>query len=429
MTHQRKSRIPLSLGMPIYNGENFVEETLDSLLGQSFGDFELIICDNASTDRTEEICRSYASKDQRIKYYRNPENVGAGGNYRKTYHHAEGKYFKWCPHDDLCLPGYLAQTLEVLEKNPSFVLAHSYTQTIDGEGKLLREWPDRPDLAHDEPARRLRANLFKTETYHVFGVIRSEVLDKTPLLGDYASHDKPLLAELSLHGKFHEVPQFLFQEREHKARSIRVFDPGDLYTAVEWYDPKKKGKLTFPHWRLLQAFESALMRAPLSLKDRWACQKEILSWARQRRADLKKDLSRSSEHLPLIGKFIQNMRHKQGRVKWEQAEKTMAQELKRIVPKGEKLILIDEGRLKPELFNNWDTVPFLEKEGEYWGLPAGDEEFIQELNRQRSNGVRYLVLVNTSFWVPDHYQAWASYQPKHLQERFQSAYVQVFEFM
>ena len=83
----------LSVGLFVYNGERFLEETLDSILSQTFTDFELIISDNASTDRTGEISEAYVRRDDRIRYYRGEKNMGAGWNVRRVYELATGKYF------------------------------------------------------------------------------------------------------------------------------------------------------------------------------------------------------------------------------------------------------------------------------------------------------------------------------------------------
>ena len=94
-------KIPkLSIGLPVYNGERHLRRAIDSHLAQSFTDFELIICDNASTDRTEEICRYYASMDERVRYYRHATNTGAVWNFNHCFEIARGKYFKWSSHDD-----------------------------------------------------------------------------------------------------------------------------------------------------------------------------------------------------------------------------------------------------------------------------------------------------------------------------------------
>ena len=94
--------VPLvSIGMPVFNGEDYVEAALDSILTQTFTNFELIISDNASTDRTEEICNDFADSDDRIRYYRQEKNLGAAANFNRVFELSSGKYFKWAAHDAL----------------------------------------------------------------------------------------------------------------------------------------------------------------------------------------------------------------------------------------------------------------------------------------------------------------------------------------
>src|SRR5215471_14790269 len=123
----------VSVGLFVYNGERFLEETLLSILKQTFTDFELIVSDNASTDRTSEIAKAYAERDDRIRYYRSEKNMGAGWNVRRVYELATGKYFKQAAVDDLLAPDFLRQCIEVLESDPTYVLAHSKIKVI-GEG-------------------------------------------------------------------------------------------------------------------------------------------------------------------------------------------------------------------------------------------------------------------------------------------------------
>ena len=113
----------VTIGLPVYNGQNYLVETLESLLAQTYTDFELVISDNASTDRTEAICRQYAAGDARIRYYRNDENIGASANYNRAFELGRGEYFKWAAHDDLLAPTYLERCVEVLDANPDVVLA------------------------------------------------------------------------------------------------------------------------------------------------------------------------------------------------------------------------------------------------------------------------------------------------------------------
>ncbi len=112
----------LSVGMPVYNGQNYLAFTIEAILSQSFTDFELIISDNGSTDETEAICRAYAAQDARIRYERVEENLGAAYNFNRVFELARGRYFKWAAHDDYFTADYFERCIQVLEQNPAVVL-------------------------------------------------------------------------------------------------------------------------------------------------------------------------------------------------------------------------------------------------------------------------------------------------------------------
>src|SRR5919109_5579420 len=132
-----EGRARVSIGMPVYNGVRFLKEAIESILAQTFEDFELIISDNASIDQTEQICREYAAKDKRIRYYRNEKNLGAARNYNRVFELSTGEYFKWQAHDDLCDPQFLEKGVAVLARDPSIVLCYSKFLRIDEHGNPL----------------------------------------------------------------------------------------------------------------------------------------------------------------------------------------------------------------------------------------------------------------------------------------------------
>jgi glycosyltransferase involved in cell wall biosynthesis len=124
--------------MPVRNGETFIEETLQSLPDQTFDDFELIISDNASEDRTSIICQHYAGRDRRIRYSRFQTNVGAAPNYNQVFRLAGGRFFKWVSHDDICLPDYLIRCVEVFQSSPpNVVVVYSRTELINEKNRSL----------------------------------------------------------------------------------------------------------------------------------------------------------------------------------------------------------------------------------------------------------------------------------------------------
>src|ERR1043165_9639676 len=109
----------VSIGLPVYNGANYLAESIDSILQQTYSDFELIISDNASTDATEELCRSYAARDGRVRYFRQKQNLGCALNSNFVFRQSTGEYFKWISHDDLHAPRFVERCVEVPDRDPS----------------------------------------------------------------------------------------------------------------------------------------------------------------------------------------------------------------------------------------------------------------------------------------------------------------------
>ncbi len=133
----------VSIGMPVYNGGLFIREALDSLLAQTFTDFELIISDNASTDGTESICREYADKDARIRYVRQAQNLGAAANFKFVLDESVGEYFMWAAADDVWLPTFVRVCVGLLEKKTSSGMAITGYKAVSRTCTLFnRSFPD-----------------------------------------------------------------------------------------------------------------------------------------------------------------------------------------------------------------------------------------------------------------------------------------------
>src|SRR6266849_3054291 len=113
----------LSVGLPVYNGLPYLEQSLESLRRQNLEDLEIIVCDNASTDGTADLVRDLAVCDPRIRYVRNSENLGASNNYNKTFSLARGRYFRWAASDDFLSSGVLSWCVRALEADAAPVLA------------------------------------------------------------------------------------------------------------------------------------------------------------------------------------------------------------------------------------------------------------------------------------------------------------------
>ncbi len=227
----------VSIGMPVFNGAGFIAEAIESLLAQSFEDFELIISDNASTDETEDICKRYAAADSRVRYVRQTSNLGAAANHNFVVHESKAPLFRWAAHDDLARPSLLERCVETLEENPRAVLAYPKSTVLTDSGE--EPYDDGLDMAMSDPAERLFELVSKIVLCNpVYGVIRTDILRRTRLIGPFPSSDEVLLAELALMGPFVEVPEYLFVRRLHDGRSTAAHrSPEALST---WFDPARK---------------------------------------------------------------------------------------------------------------------------------------------------------------------------------------------
>lgn len=280
--------VAITIGLPVYNGENFLSAAIDSLLAQTFTDFELIIADNASTDHTEAIARAYAARDTRIRYCRSDRNLGAAWNFNRIIGMARGRYFKWSAHDDVIESRFLERCFEQLERNPSAVLSFSEVSVIDANGVLSETSEPALRIGSPNPAVRFRDMIMVPHRcFHVFGLIRTDILRRTAGIAPYTSSDRVLLSELSLYGPFVDVPERLFYSRVHEKQSTRVFP--SRHERMRWFDTQR-GIITFPQWRILKGILRSVFKTPIGLHFRARCMLDVLWYIWVKRRYLSEDL-------------------------------------------------------------------------------------------------------------------------------------------
>ncbi len=275
----KKNKPKVSIGLPVYNGEKYLEEALDSILAQTFQDFELIISDNASTDRTQEICLKYAENDQRIRYSRNAKNLGAAPNHNLVFQLAKGEYFKWAGYDDKIAPEFLSKCVEVLDKNSDAVLCMPQTSLIDEHGQYLGDFDYEADGELPDPGERFRNFTLKNKSgNYIYALMRVDSIAKTSPHGSYPSSDLVFIAELALYGPYHIVSEPLYFRRIHAEQSTK----GSLQverSRVAWFDSSLEGRIVIPKWRCLFGYIKAVNRAPLNVSKRFYCYRQIIRWA------------------------------------------------------------------------------------------------------------------------------------------------------
>ena len=179
----RNNHIPkVSIGMPVYNGEKFIRKALDSLLAQTFTDFELIISDNASTDGTSHICKKYAAMDDRVRYIHQPKNMGALWNFRFVLNEAKAEYFMWAAHDDVREPSFIDCLVRALDTHPQAVLAFTGFDNIDDQGRRVRTFDEKWSeiMARSKFRQYCALTLFDDSRTQkataIYGLMRREVL-------------------------------------------------------------------------------------------------------------------------------------------------------------------------------------------------------------------------------------------------------------
>lgn len=268
----------VTFGLPVRNGEDCIAKCLDSILAQDFSDFEIVICDNQSTDRTREILDEYAAKDERVRVCLNETNVGLIENFNRVFRQARGEYFRWIGTDDWLEPSYTRTTVEAMDADPEAILCTTYfglhyerggVDLIEYGGEFL----DSPD-----PARRL-ARLFWF--FHAglgiyeptYALMRREALERSHLFQIHHSPDWLLTTELALQGRFIHVPECLFH------RTWPEVESSNHYAHLFEMFPERSKQLQKSPFRLMRAmFELVVAEPGLSPAQRRACRWQIFWW-------------------------------------------------------------------------------------------------------------------------------------------------------
>jgi glycosyltransferase involved in cell wall biosynthesis len=278
---QEVAKVPrVSIGLPVYNGAKYLADAIDSLLVQTFGDFELIISDNGSTDSTPAICEAYAARDRRIRYIRQEINRGLAWNWNRVFEESCGAYFKWAACDDLYHPTFLERCVQILDQYPDVAWCHTLSRHVDPNGKPFAsdetavishvnsgQGPTSCSRTSDQPSTRFKAVLLGDNGLDSYGLMRSQTLRTTACYLPYYGSEKVLAAELALRGRYHEIPEILYFARIHEAAA------GNLHTSRDQrhlINPFKK-KWQFDRLGLLRGHFAAVQRAQLPLAERIRC--------------------------------------------------------------------------------------------------------------------------------------------------------------
>ena len=256
----------VSIGMPVYNGSRHFERAIESLLNQSFRDFELIISDNASTDNTQALCERYAQQDTRIRYIRQRENIGVAHNWNAVVHAARGTYFKWSSASDECAAEFIAKCVASLEADSGVVLAFGRTRFIDEDGTLLEVYDGDFSVTARTPSARFACVCSQLVLNNAqSGLIRLDALRKTALDRLYPHGDPVLMAELALHGRWQLLPDVLLYRRTGRGN----FTPQrTLAEITRMYYPRRTKPIVLISSRRHWDYLTLALNAPIAWSER-----------------------------------------------------------------------------------------------------------------------------------------------------------------
>ena len=301
MTNSPCTKPLVSVGIPVFNGGRYIERAIESLLAQSLRDFEVIISDNASTDNTQALCERYAHLDSRIRYLRQPENIGAPRNYNAVVHEAQGTFFKWSSASDECAVDFLAKCVATLQADSGAVLAFGRTRFIDEEGTLLDVYDGDFSVTGSTPSER-----FEFVCTHLVlnnaqsGLIRLDDLRRTALDRLYPGGDLVLMAELALQGCWHLLPDELVFRRTGRDN----FTPQrTLAEITRIYDPRRTRPMVLINARRHWDYFTAPLKAPIAWRERLRAARYALRRALRDRRAFSGDLRRLLKY-QLFGRTV-----------------------------------------------------------------------------------------------------------------------------
>ena len=287
-----KSPPLISVGLPVYNAAAYVAKAIESHLGQSYSNLEVVISDNGSFDATRDICESYAARDSRVRYFREERNRGLSWNHARVFALSTGAYFRWAGADDIPSADLVEDSFRLLQATPGAVLCVPHTKNIDESGALTAVLPRTLDLQMADPVARARAVL--TRHYQMVflqGLMRRDALMATCRSWDYFGWDFILLLELALLGRFAQTETSFLLRRIHSGQSSRV--QRDARKGVSTIEPGFAARFVFPHWRWQVERLRAVWRSGLSAKQKLGLSVFLGRHTWWSREDLARDLTTS----------------------------------------------------------------------------------------------------------------------------------------
>jgi GT2 family glycosyltransferase len=378
----------VTIAIPTHNRSQLLKACIESVLAQEYPNFSVIVLDNASSDDTRAVIKSFI--DPRITYKRNEENIGLFRNWNRAIEINSSPYLTILQDDDLLLPGFIQESVMALDQNLSAAFSVSQVKAIDIKGAFLNLKDPRyipgyfPDGVMDglEYLHRIVAGDKLIINFSAV-MMRSSAIEKvgpfdTPHSKDTIDYN--LCIRLASMYDIVFIPKALCLVRFHSGQESQLHYASDEATGPLAVMAERLDAISY----LLQS-----SRAVDASYRRWLA--ERLSHLNMRRSEYTQNL-------------VPNLN-----LTWSERLQIAKKEIETSIPKGSRLILVDDGNWGAEVIKNRDVLPFLEREGQYWGPPADDETAIWELKRLRRFGVNFIAFGWPAFWWLDYYSELRDY--------------------
>lgn len=267
----------VTIGVPVYNRERFIEETLRALQQQELADIEVVVADNASTDGTRAIAERFAREDARFRVLPSDVNRGSTWNYNRLLAAARGEFFAWNAADDVILPDHLATCVRLLRENPEAVLSFARAEDIDESGTVVREFDDAGlDLLQRSPSARL-AVFFRHQLFHAAfgGLYRTAALREAGGFEPFFGQDLALGTRMVLRAPWVQSQDRTYQLRLHENQMSKL-QGGDPVRQTRIFTPTHRRPVAFPQWFLNYRLFAEVMNAPLSAVERVRALRAVL---------------------------------------------------------------------------------------------------------------------------------------------------------
>lgn len=206
----------VSIGLAVRNGQDYLCESLDSLLGQTYKNFELIISDNVSDDDTHKICEEYVRKDYRIRYIRQKENIGGYRNYDFLKNEAKGEYFMWTTHDDKWDKNFIEKCLAKLKEDSGAIVAFANWDAFFNSGERIHHPPEQYFSFEKDIYTRLKSYILLRSSQGkiemIYGLWKKNALKNMYSATEFYSDDN-FMFKMSFEGPFIFINEILFFKR------------------------------------------------------------------------------------------------------------------------------------------------------------------------------------------------------------------------